>query len=411
MKLKCRPEDFQVEELTEFKPTGGIFAWYRLTKRSLGTPEAIGAIVKHWKLHRKQVSFGGLKDKHALTVQYVTIARGPHRDLRQEAFELQYLGQADREFTPHDISGNRFRIVLRDLLPAEVAPMQQALLEVAQDGVPNYFDDQRFGSVGVSGTFIAQPWCQGNYERALWLALVERNEHDRPGDKHEKALLERLWGDWATLKAEMKPSSKRSIVTYLVDHPDDYRGAIARLNIDLRGLYLSAFQSAVWNRLLAAWLKRHCRPEQLLPVSLKLGPVPFPQALEPEQRQVLRDLELPLPAARNKPEPGEMLDLATEALTDFGLELRELRVKYPRDSFFSKGDRKAMMSVAGLTQQAAEDDMYNGRQKIRLQFDLPRGAYATMLVKRITECLPGKAELPALDLDLDLGEGQPAEVV
>ena len=61
MKLKCLPEDFQVTELTD-RPTHGrgSFAIYRLTKRSLGTPEAIDAILWRWNLARQQVSYGGL---------------------------------------------------------------------------------------------------------------------------------------------------------------------------------------------------------------------------------------------------------------------------------------------------------------------------------------------------------------
>ena len=71
-------------------------------------------------------------------------------------------------------------------LTAEPAERIVALRDtLARDGVPNYFDDQRFGSLGASGEFIAKPWCLGDYERALWLALAEHNPHDRPGDRAE----------------------------------------------------------------------------------------------------------------------------------------------------------------------------------------------------------------------------------
>jgi tRNA pseudouridine13 synthase len=69
-----------------------------------------------------------------------------------------------------------------------------------------------------------------------------------------------------------------------------------------------------------------------------------------------------------------------------GLELRELRVKYPRDNFFSKGSRPALVEVGSVHREAANDDLYPGRHKLALAFDLPRGSYATMLVKRVTEC-------------------------
>ena len=64
---------------------------------------------------------------------------------------------------------------------------------------------------------------------------------------------------------------------YLVHHPEDFAGALARLRPELRGLYLSAYQSHLWNRMLARWLEQHCPPEQLIAVRLQLGDVPMPR--------------------------------------------------------------------------------------------------------------------------------------
>src|SRR4051812_44034961 len=118
MKLKCLPEDFEVEELAEIALADGPFALYRLTKRSLGTPEAITAVQRRWQVLRRQISYGGMKDKHAVTRQWVTIHRGPRRDLKQDQLSLEYQGQVAAPFGPQQIAGNRFRIVLRDLTPA-----------------------------------------------------------------------------------------------------------------------------------------------------------------------------------------------------------------------------------------------------------------------------------------------------
>ena len=78
MKLKCQPEDFRVEELTLARPAAsGRYTFYRLTKRDLGTIEAVEAICRRWNLAGRQVSYGGLKDRHAVTIQYLTIVDGP----------------------------------------------------------------------------------------------------------------------------------------------------------------------------------------------------------------------------------------------------------------------------------------------------------------------------------------------
>ena len=126
-------------------------------------------------------------------------------------------------------------------------------------------------------------------------------------------------------------------------------------------------------------------PEQLVEVALKMGPAPFWKGLSSELKDSLGDQQLWLPSARSRHETGAMLDLLTELLGKYGLEPRQMRVKYPRDSFFSKGSRAALIEVAGLTHETAADDLYPRREKLMLRFDLPRGCYATILIKRLTE--------------------------
>jgi len=390
MKLKRLPEDFQVEELTQFAADGGPFALYRLTKKSIGTPEAIDSVTRAWSIPRQRVSYGGLKDKHAVTRQFVTIRNGPRRTFRGDGVELEPIGQASRPFEPKDISGNRFAIVMRDMSREAVSRAEQTLQQVAADGLPNYFDDQRFGSVGASGEFIAQAWCRGDYERTLWLALADPNEDDRADEREQKRILRELWGRWAEAKATLARSHRRSVITYLADNPtdqpSDFRGAWARVRVDLRSLYLAAFQSHLWNRLLVEFIRRQCRPEQLVDVGLKLGLVPFPISLNADQFAVLQSTELPLPSARQHLDEGPIQSLLTDVLREAGLELRQLRVKYPRDSFFSKGWRAATVNVIGVQHEVAQDELYPGRWKFALRCELPRGSYATILVKRLTEC-------------------------
>lgn len=389
MKLKRLPEDFIVEELSSFPITGGPFAVYRLSKRSLGTPEAINAIVERWNVPRKRISYGGLKDKHAETTQFITIQNGPRKHFEQRSFSLEYLGQAERHFNATDIDGNRFGLVMRDMTKTEAEAALTAAQEVLRSGVPNYFDDQRFGSLGFSREWIGKYWCQGNYERALWLALADAHPDDRSDEKREKQILRDRWGRWAECKAALSRSHRRSVVTYLADKESsgktpDFRGAFACLSIDLRGLYLSAFQSAIWNRMLSQYVTGAVPESRRVPVELESGPCWFVRDVSDEEAQSLRDLQLPLPSARLKLEPGPMLDLVNQAVATEGLELRELRVKYPRDSFFSKGSRAAFISLTDLQTRLEDDELYPRCHKVKLSFSLPRGSYATIVVKRLT---------------------------
>ncbi|MBI1348372.1 tRNA pseudouridine(13) synthase TruD [bacterium] len=397
LKLKSRPEDFEVEEQTGFVISDGPFAVYLLTKRSLGTPEAITAIQQRWNLSRQYISYGGLKDKHAVTRQWVTIRKGPKRNLEQDNLSLIYQGQSAQPFTPHDITANRFSLVLRNLNPADMPELLARSELIARDGLPNYFDDQRFGSLGLSGEFIAKPWCLGDYERTLYLAIAEPNPHDRPQDREEKQIVRSLWGQWLACKATLPKSSRRSIITYLCDHPTDFRRAVALVRQDLRSLYLAAFQSHLWNQILAETIREGVATERQYRLRLESGLATFFRELTDEERGSLTSLSLPLPSARLHFDEGDPLIARYERVAEQeGLALREMRVKFPRDSFFSKGERQAVVLPTGLQAISQTDEINTGRAAIRLLFTLPRGSYATILVKRLTA---EPADPPALRID------------
>ena len=272
----------------------------------------------------------------------------------------------------------------------EVAQAEAATAQVQKTGLPNYFDDQRFGSLGVSGEWIGRAWCLSNWERALWLALADPHVNDPSSEKKQKQLLRDLWGQWPELQQQLERSHRRSIVNYMSDNvkvgkEPDFRGALARISVDLRGLYLSAFQSALWNRLLTRFQDAVCDADSLRPFDLLSGRCVFPMDITADQSAMLESTDLPLPSARIERPEGVIGDLLDAVLQEEKIELREIRVKYPRDSFFSKGVRKATIHPARLTAMTADDELHPKRHKMQLSFDLPRGSYATILVKRLTE--------------------------
>lgn len=385
MKLKRQPEDFQVEELPTVKAGDrGRFVFYRLTKRGLGTLEALEAIRRRWNLAGAQIHYGGLKDRHAQTVQYLTILDGPEQSLRETSFELEPQGRLPHPYGPGHFRGNRFAMVLRDLSGPAAERAVRAIGELPRDGLPNYFDDQRFGSVGFGGGFIAQAWLTGDHERALWLAIAEPNPADRPETRQEKVILGEFWGDWPEAKERLGRSHARSLVTYLVDHPADFRGAFARVRRELRSLYFSAYQSFLWNLLLARLIEATTRPAQRVPIDFKVATLPLHQGLDPQQARTLAAWRIPLPASRTPLPPGPARDLALGVMAEQGLAWEDLRVKHLKDVFFSKGDRPALFFAEKLSHQVAADDLYPGRRKVQLSFELPKGTYATLVVKRLT---------------------------
>jgi tRNA pseudouridine13 synthase len=391
MKIKQSPDDFQVDEVTDVVPSTGPFSLYRLEKTGWTTSDALNAIRRDWQIRIHRLSFGGLKDRHARTTQHLTIEAGPAQNLSQKGITLTYIGQVPEPFTSSAIRSNRFRIAVRDLSAEQVALAGHALGEVQADGVANYFDDQRFGSVEAGREFVARRAVLGDWEGALRLALTAPYEFDRGAVKQEKAILIRHWGDWSECARKLPRGDARALAAHLAADPGDYRGAFARIRAELGSLYLSAYQSHLWNAALADWLTRRLPESQRVGIRLKLDDVPTPRDLTVQQRNELTGWSYPLPSARLKYEelipntPPDWPDALRRSLAADGIDLEQMKLKGLRRPFFSRGERPILSIPTELGAESGPDERHPGRFKLVLNFILGRGSYATLVVKRVVQ--------------------------
>src|ERR1051325_1828205 len=255
MHIKQKPEDFRVEEITNRQPgSEGDFALYRLKKRGWTTPDAPNIIRRRWKIERQRISCGGLKDRHAEKIQYLNIFHGPERKLTHANLLLTYLGRVTDAYVSEHIEANRFALTVRAMTEAQIDAALHALEEVRDAGGPNYYDDQRFGSVVGGGEFFARQVIAEEYEAALRNALTAPYAFERAALKKEKSILRHHSRDWPTCAKLLPRRDARPIAAFLATRPHDFRAALERLKPDVRTLYLSAYQSHLWNHMLADWL-------------------------------------------------------------------------------------------------------------------------------------------------------------
>jgi tRNA pseudouridine13 synthase len=265
MRVKVLPEDFVVEEtLATPLADGGQYAVYCARKRAMTTLGLQNRLAKALGVANSAVRFPALKDKQAVTVQFGTVrGPGPLR-VAGGGFVAERVGWLDRPLSPGDVVGNRFSITIRDLKPGEVAQVTARLGQVACWGVPNYFDEQRFGSRLTDGEFPGRLILRRDAAGALRAYLAGQQSGDRPAVRAFKAFAADHWADWEAIFGRApRPSNYRSVLTYLRDHPEGFRNALNLVTPRVLSLYLSAYQSFLWNRLAAgylqAWLEREDR--------------------------------------------------------------------------------------------------------------------------------------------------------
>jgi len=386
MKLKQRPGDFRVEEILRddvLRPAGEHRV-YRVTKRKHTSLEAARVLGELAGVAPGQVAMAGLKDRQGVTRQYMSIPRGKPVQLHDSLLSIEPVGFALGELQSSDSVGNLFRIVVRDLDALEEARMRAGLPAVREHGLPNYFDEQRFGNLRHNQGWIALDLVHGRVEAALKRLLTAVSDHDDAGARAFKSALYRHWGDWRACRdVAGKFGAHHSLFEHLRRDEQDFAGAFRHVASRLRLIHLYAFQSHLWNRALALHLERACPAGERFALPGREGRLVFPEGA------------LPLPAAWQGmlPLPGDRLAgveladqqaLFTEVLATLGLARETFAIEGVPGFQLKAEPRAAVARPAHLRLRPAEPDPENpGRRSARLSFQLPRGAYATLVVRRL----------------------------
>jgi tRNA pseudouridine13 synthase len=175
--IKQNPEDFEVEEIPAYEPSGsGDFLYLWIEKRDMGAEYFVRQVARRLDISIGEVGTAGLKDRHAVTRQMVSVpARAEERLAKLESEDLRLLrvGRHSNKLRPGHLHGNRFQILVRDTDPATPERLLPLVEQLKHDGLPNYYGEQRFGKEGET--------------LALGLALL-RGETQRRGNVHSPFL-------------------------------------------------------------------------------------------------------------------------------------------------------------------------------------------------------------------------------
>ncbi len=382
MRYKTQSEDFIVEEQTRlaFVPQGQ-FAVYRVRKRGVTTLSVQAQMARALNVPQSNVVFPALKDKDAIAVQHVAVRGSGPASLTGNGYRADFMGRCLRPLGPADIVANRFTLVLRDLSDKETQHIQGRLGQVSEFGLPNYFDQQRFGSLAPGQEHIGKSILRRDAEGALRAYLSHPFVGDPRPVRKFKTIAAANWGDWnALFDAAPRPSNYRSVLTYLRDHPQptetESRKALNLITRRLLSIYLAAYQSLLWNRIAADYLFAQLED---LPSYLEIADEWLPIYHELPTRF---DLSIPLPNHRATYADPDLAAGVRNVLSVEGLSLNDLKARILKKAYLFKGKRALLLFPQDTSVSPSEpDEDFPGRSKLTLAFTLPRGSYATLVVK------------------------------
>jgi len=413
LKIKVIPEDFIVTELINLKlKSRGPYRIYLLEKRHWNTMDALLAIARQNRMPLAKIGYGGRKDRHAVTYQYISVPRQYDLSFNMPNVKLTFVGFADDFVSAAVLKGNNFQVTIRKVPPQQKGSILQRLEQISSRGFPNYFDDQRFGSIMKIDEILAERIIRKHYKGALKLYFTTIGHGDKKNEKQRKRDIEKLWGDWQAIAPLCRTKAERDIIKILLEG-DSKSQLVKAINIipkEELSMHFSAYQSFLWNLCLEQVLKKHVKAS--FKVKGKIMDYIFYTDLDDGAFKKLKNMHIPTVSYKIPGNP-EVINIVKDILAQRGLQPSDFNLTKIRKSFFKSILRPAIVFPAwhrmtsgpyafhheagafplpdhttegsSPLQEALfeEDDIYPGFLKLHLNFTLPSGSFATILVKSL----------------------------
>ena len=407
--LKSTAEDFIVEEISEppERSDDGRFAVASLRVTNWETNRLVRQLAKALHVSRRRIGYAGTKDKRARTTQWFSFeGLDPEvlRRLQLKDVEVLDAYRSEKALEIGDLLGNRFDLVVRRLgAPAEttagcVAETRRQLLAVR--GFPNFFGVQRFGSIRPVTHLVGWHIVRGEFKEAVGTYVAHPIEGEDLEAFETRQALEETGDVREALRTFPKPFTfEKAILNHLVAHPDDYVGGLRQLPPNLLMMFVHAYQSWLFNRILSERLRRG------LPIHLPVvGDLVLPQDRRglPDRDRTVEVTEDNLARVRDRcveakawvsavlfgsmsefaaGEPGAIERQVVEAE---GLRREDFVIPdLPRIS--SKGTRREILAPLRALDASVEGS------SLHVRVELPRGAYATCLLREFMKTDVGAA--------------------
>lgn len=381
---KCKVEFFSEErrkklkinkKLYEKKPKGKEYLILEMEKVNLETAMAIKKLSRGLQISRKRIGFAGMKDKRAITSQLISIWDPPLerlREFKERSIFLKPVMYSSQRIELGDLWRNRFIVTIRDikLNRKELKKRWQKAEKELKKGIANYFGLQRFGGARQISHKVGKELLKNNFEKAVWILLAESSEIEK---EKVRAAREKLAKEKDFRKAlgyfPKECNIELAILNYLVKNENDFIGALRVLPKHILYLFTHAYQSYLFNKIL---------DKRISTIGLEAVEGDILQGEIPTAALFGYNVKLA------KGIPGK---IEREVLQEENIKLEDFHnKKMPEIS--SKGSRRAIKIIPHNLKllEISKDELNEGKLKIKIEFELDKGCYATILLREITKC-------------------------
>ncbi|HSV15688.1 MAG TPA: tRNA pseudouridine(13) synthase TruD [Tepidisphaeraceae bacterium] len=394
--IKQRPEDFFVQEMPLYEPSGeGEHVYCEIQKTGITTFEAIHRLADALHVSSRDIGYAGMKDAHAITRQIFSI-QGTTPEAVMSAnlpgIAVQWAARHGNKLRLGHLAGNRFAIKIREVNPTDVIKLKPVLDVIQRRGMPNFFGEQRFGRRNNNDQ-LGAALVRGDNEAILKLLLGSPDpelddgrttEARRAFERRDNNEAMRLWPRSGGME-------RRVLARLMKTHRPS--AAVHAIDEKIRRLWVSALQSRAFNDVLA---KRIETIDKLMDGDLAYkqenGACFRVESAATEQPRC-DAFEIsptgPLVGYRMTLPDGEPLRLEQEALAAVHLSPADFRQS---GKLRVKGARRPLRVRPENMDLAAGVDEFGSH--ITVAFTLPSGAFATVLLRELM-----KENAPAAEVD------------
>jgi tRNA pseudouridine13 synthase len=328
-KIKQVPDDFIVKERIKIKlDEKGNYSYFLLKKKSYTTERAVSIVAEKLRVMRKFINYAGNKDKNAITEQIISVNSTANKCFEMKDLELKFMGRGSERINLGSLDGNDFEISVRNLDDEIEIPKKLTL--------PNYFDEQRFSRRNVE---VGMLLLKKRFKEAVEAISSNDSEY------HEL------------------------IKSHLQKNSNEYVGALKLIPKKILSMYVNSVQSLIFNNVVADCL----RPKgKFKAVKYSEGEFVFLDNYSKADNN-----KISLPGFGSEPSAESDNELKKQGLSKMDFVFRQI------PGLSSEGTERDMLVETEILSEWAVDELNEGKKKVFLKFFLPKGSYATMVVRAL----------------------------